>query len=48
LAKINQDLLDRLSRKLRITDRAVYPRIQKIVKETGLERDLAAPGAGEA
>ena len=42
MPKINQDLLDRLSRKLDIVERAVYPRIQKIVKETGLERDLAA------
>jgi predicted nucleotide-binding protein len=42
LAKIDQDLLDRLSSKRNITERAVYSRIQKIVKETGLERDLAA------
>jgi Predicted nucleotide-binding protein containing TIR-like domain len=42
LAKINQDLIDRIADKLGITPRAVYPRIQKIVKETMLERDLAA------
>jgi predicted nucleotide-binding protein len=42
LAKINQDLFDRLAHKLGIGDAAVYVRIQKIVNETGLERDLAA------
>jgi predicted nucleotide-binding protein len=42
LAKINQELIDRLAHKLGIGVGAVYLRIQKIVKETGLERDLAA------
>jgi len=42
LAKINQELIDRLAHKLSIGVGAVYLRIQKIVKETGLERDLAA------
>jgi predicted nucleotide-binding protein len=42
LAKINQELIDRLADKLGIGVKALYPRIQKIVQETGLERDLAA------
>jgi predicted nucleotide-binding protein len=42
LAKINQELIDRIADQLGIGVAAVYVRIQKIVKETGLERDLAA------
>jgi predicted nucleotide-binding protein len=42
LAKINPELIDRLSDKLGVGLKALYPRIQKIVNETGLERDLAA------
>jgi predicted nucleotide-binding protein len=39
---IDQDLIERISKKLGITTKAVYPRIQKIVAETMLERNLAA------
>lgn len=42
MATINQDLIDRLASKLGITHKAVYPRIQKVVAETMLERNLAA------
>lgn len=42
MAKINQQLIDRIADKLGITNRAVYPHIQKVVVETGLERDQAA------
>jgi len=42
MAKINQDLIDRLANTLGITHRAVYPHIQKVVAETMLERNLAA------
>jgi len=42
LGKINRELIDRLADKLGIGVKALYPRIQKIVQETGLERDLAA------
>ena len=42
MAKINQELIDRIADKLGITAKAVYPHIQKIVQETLLERDLAA------
>jgi hypothetical protein len=42
LAKINQELIDRIADKLGITAKAIYPHIQKIVQETLLERDLAA------
>jgi predicted nucleotide-binding protein len=42
MAKINQELLDRLAGTLGITHKAVYPRIQKVVAETMLERNLAA------
>jgi predicted nucleotide-binding protein len=42
MAKINQDLIERIAGKLGITNKAVYPRIQKVVAETMLERNLAA------
>jgi predicted nucleotide-binding protein len=42
MAKIDQDLIDRIADKLGISIKAVYPRIQKVVAETMLERDLAA------
>ncbi|ABE39399.1 hypothetical protein RPD_2164 [Rhodopseudomonas palustris BisB5] len=42
MAKINQDLISRLSYKLGISAKAVYPRIHRVVNETGLERHLAA------
>jgi predicted nucleotide-binding protein len=42
MAKINQDLIDRIADKLGITTKAVYPRIQKVVAQTMLERHLAA------
>jgi predicted nucleotide-binding protein len=42
LAKINQDLIERLAEKLGVTDRAVYPHITKVANETKLERNLAA------
>jgi predicted nucleotide-binding protein len=40
--KINQDLISRISHKLGINERSVYPRIHRVVNETGLERHLAA------
>jgi predicted nucleotide-binding protein len=42
MAKINQRLLDAIADKQGITVGAVYPQITKIVRETFLERDLAA------
>lgn len=42
MAKINQKLIDRLAGTLGITQKAVYRHIQKVVVETGLERDQAA------
>jgi hypothetical protein len=42
LAKINQDLIDRLTNRLGVGQNAVYTRIQRVVRETGLERHLAA------
>jgi hypothetical protein len=42
LAKINQDLIDRIADHMGITPKAVYRHIQKIVHDTALERDLAA------
>jgi predicted nucleotide-binding protein len=42
MAKINQALIERIAAKLGITNKAVYPHIQKVVSETALERDLAA------
>jgi predicted nucleotide-binding protein len=42
LAKINQDLIDRIAHELGITPKAVYPHIQRTVNETALERHLAA------
>jgi predicted nucleotide-binding protein len=42
LAKINQDLIDRLRKKLGIGHAAVYVRIHKVVNETALDRHLAA------
>jgi len=42
LAKINQELIERIADKLGITVKTVYPKIQKIVNDTVLERDLAA------
>jgi len=42
LAKINQDLIDRLQAKLGVGQNAVYTRIQRIMNDTALERHLAA------
>jgi predicted nucleotide-binding protein len=42
VAKINQDLISRISHKLGINEKSVYPRIHRVVNETGLERHLAA------
>jgi len=42
LAKINQELIERIADKLGITVKAIYPKIQRIVNDTVLERDLAA------
>ena len=42
MAKINQDLIDRLQAKLGVGQNAVYTRIQRIMKDTALERHLAA------
>jgi predicted nucleotide-binding protein len=42
LAKINQDLIDRLQAKLGVGQNAVYTRIQRIINDTALERHLAA------
>jgi predicted nucleotide-binding protein len=42
MAKINQNLLQRIADKQHISLKAVYPQITKIVHETFLERDLAA------
>jgi hypothetical protein len=42
LAKINQDLIDRLQAKLGVGQNAVYIRIQRIMNDTALERHLAA------
>lgn len=42
MARINQDLIGRLAQVLGITKGAVYPRIQRVVEETMLEKNLAA------
>jgi predicted nucleotide-binding protein len=42
MARINQDLIARIADKLGVTIKAVYPRVQKVVADTMLERDLAA------
>lgn len=42
MAKINQDLIERLRRHMHITPRAVYPHITKIANETMLDRHHAA------
>lgn len=42
MARINQDLIDRLMSHLGVAQNAVYTRIQRVVNETGLERPLAA------
>ena len=42
MAKINQDLISQSRHKLGIDEKSVYPRIQRVVNETGLERHLAA------
>ena len=42
MARINQALLDAIAEKQGITARAVYPQITKVVRDTFLERDLAA------
>ena len=42
MGRINQDLIARIADKLNISIKAVYPRVQKVVKDTMLERDLAA------
>ena len=42
MAKINQDLIERLQAKLGVGQNAVYTRIQRIMSDTALERHLAA------
>jgi len=42
MAKINQDLLQKIADKQGVTVKAIYPQITKIFHETFLERDLAA------
>jgi hypothetical protein len=42
LARINQDLIERLKKELGVEQNAVYTRIQRVVRETGLERPMAA------
>ena len=42
MAKINQDLIDRLADHLGITPRAVYPHITRVANELMLDRHLAA------
>jgi predicted nucleotide-binding protein len=42
LAKINQDLIDRVARDMGITPRAVYPHITRVANETMLDRHHAA------
>jgi predicted nucleotide-binding protein len=42
VARINQDLIDRLKSHLGVARNAVYTRIQRVVNETGLERPMAA------
>lgn len=42
MARINQDLIDRLMRHRGVGQNAVYTRIQRVVNETGLERPMAA------
>jgi len=42
VARINQQLIGRIAGKLGISEKAVYPHIQKVVNATGLERHLAA------
>ena len=42
MARINQALLDAIAEKQGITIKGVYPQITKVVRDTFLERDLAA------
>ncbi|MCP3397810.1 MULTISPECIES: nucleotide-binding protein [unclassified Bradyrhizobium] len=42
MPKINQELLERLADKMGITIKAVYNHVQKVMRETRLERNLAA------
>ncbi|WP_342739390.1 nucleotide-binding protein [Bradyrhizobium sp. B117] len=42
MARINQALIAQIARRLGITPKAVYPRIVRVVNETGLERPQAA------
>ena len=42
MARINQDLIERLKKHLCVAQNAVYTRIQRVVNETGLERPQAA------
>lgn len=42
MALIDQRLLTRLSQKLNVSPKAVYPHIQKVAADTGLDRHLAA------
>ena len=42
MALISQDLLDKLQVRLGLSKPAIYTRIQKVVSETNLDRDLAA------
>ncbi|MET4449494.1 putative nucleotide-binding protein [Bradyrhizobium sp. GM2.2] len=42
MAKINQDLIEKLARDMDITSRAVYPHITKVANEMMLDRHLAA------
>lgn len=42
MAKIDQDLLQKIADKQGVTVKAIYPQITKVVHDTFLERDLAA------
>ncbi|MBP1294308.1 MULTISPECIES: TIR domain-containing protein [Bradyrhizobium] len=42
MARINQDLIERLARDMKITARAVYPHIVRVANETMLDRPHAA------
>lgn len=42
MARINPDLLDILARRLRVSEKALYPRIQAIAAQRGLDRHVAA------
>ena len=42
MARINPQLIERLASDMRMTTKAVYPHITRVMNETGLERDLAA------